>query len=58
MTELTKVSFIDKLKGKFHLPTAIAAAIGIGIGAALTALHLNADIATLIGQAVTSLLGG
>jgi len=43
-----------------HLPKAIAGAIGVGVGAALMALlpHMSPDIATLIGQAVSSFLGG
>ncbi len=49
---------LEKLRPHFRLPTAIAGAIGVGVGAAITALGMNPDIATLIGQAVASLLGG
>lgn len=50
-------SILDKLP-RLRLPAVIAGAIGVGVGAALTALKLNPDLATLIGHAVASLLGG
>lgn len=48
-------NILDRLH--FHMPKVLAGAIGVGVGAALTALHFQPDLATLIGQAVGAFLG-
>lgn len=48
---------LDKVHPRFHLPLAVAGALGIALGAFLTALHMNPDLASALGQAFGLWLG-